>query len=194
MRLSDTAIRKSKAKDGDYKLSDGAGLYLLVKAAGNKHWGLKYRYAGKERVLALSKYPDVSLAEARRSRDEAKKTLAAGKDPVAERKLQAILAQENTFEAVARRRFETTKAKWTDVHAGDVIHSLERDVFPKIGPMPIISIKAPLILSVLQGVEARPAIETARRLRQRISAVFVFAIASGVGYVDPAAVVRAVYH
>ncbi len=77
------------------------------------------------------------LAEARRWRDDARKTPAAGRDPVAERKIQAILAQENTFEAVARRWFETTKAQWTEVHAGDVIHSLGRDVFPKIGPMPV---------------------------------------------------------
>jgi len=190
VRLSDTAVRKAKPKEGDYKLSDGAGLYLLVKVAGAKLWRLKYRYGGKERVLALGKYPEVTLAKARQGRDDAKKVLAAGQDPVAERKLQEILAQENTFESVARRWFEVTKSKWTEVHAADVIHSLERDVFPKIGPMAITSIKPPVVLAALREIEARPAIETARRVQQRISAVFVFAIASGVGHSDPAAVVR----
>ncbi|MDE3060721.1 MAG: DUF4102 domain-containing protein, partial [Pseudomonadota bacterium] len=105
MMLKDTAVRNAKAKEKMYRIFDGGGLYLEVLPAGGKYWRLKYRFAGKEKRLALGVYPDVSLADARDRRAEARKALAAGSDPgevKKEAKRLAILKGENTFEAVAR--------------------------------------------------------------------------------------------
>lgn len=125
-------------------------------------------------------------------RDVAKLHRLAGNDPgLVKRREQEALQEEsaNSFEAVARRWFEIKSSRWAKVHSYDVIHSLERDVFPKIGTLPIRHIKAPTVLAVLQKIEARSAIETAKRVCQRISAVFVYAIATGAAETDPAAMI-----
>ncbi|OEI84478.1 integrase arm-type DNA-binding domain-containing protein [Brucella sp. BO3] len=161
--------------------------------AGSKVWRFRYRFAGKPKVLSFDSYPEVSLAEARQLRDEARKLVKAGKDPAVERrKLKAGPPDPdaNTFERVARDWFELQKSSWVERHADDVITSLERDVFPHLGSTAINDITPPDVLEVLRNIEKRPAIETAHRVRQRMSAVFVFAIASGKGLNDPAAIVQ----
>jgi integrase len=190
--LSDVAVRQAKAKDKDYKLSDSEGLYLFVTKAGHRSWRLKYRFAGKERRLILGSYPEVSLKDAREKKLEARKLLAEGRDPGIEAKKAAItrnLAAANTFEVVARNWFSLQEDRWTPVHARDVITSLENEVFPWVGSLPVAEIDEPLILTVLRKIEKRGAIETAHRIRQRMSAVFVHGIAEGVAMRDPAAVV-----
>lgn len=191
--LSDTKIRGAKRAARPYKLADGGGLYLFVSTSGGKVWRLKYRFGGKEKLLSLGRYPDVSLAAARAQRDEAKRNLRDGRDPSAVKKEQAeaaVVAASNTFEKVARAWFDVNKGQWTDTHASDVIGSLERDVFPDLGAVPIGEITPPRVLKVLRAIEARPAIETARRIRQRMSAVFVYGIASSLCETDPAALVQ----
>lgn len=187
--LTDVQIRKAKPTDKPFRLTDGAGLHLFVTPAGGKLWRLRYEFGGKEKLLSLGPYPDVGLADARAARDEAKKILRAGRDPGVARK-QRVADAPNTFEAIARQWFGLQRERWTETHAGDVINSLERDVFPTLGVSPIKDIGAPAVLSLLRGIEARDARETAHRIRQRMSAVFVFAIASGLAETDPAAIVQ----
>lgn len=191
--LSDTKIRKAAAADKDYKLADEKGLYLLVRKTGGKLWRLKYRIAGKEKLLAIGAYPDVGLADARAVRDAARRLIAAGTDPSAEKKRSASAAKqkdENIFESVAREWHELNKGRWTEVHQYDVLHSLERDIFPVLGARPIAEIDAVEVLDVLRGIEKRGAIETAKRLRQRISGVFVLAISKRLVRDNPAAMLE----
>lgn len=176
--LKDVEIRKAKPRDKAYKLADSGGLHLFVTPRGHKSWRLKYRFAGKEKLLVLGAYPDISLAEARSRRDAAKKQLRDHIDPGLEArmaKLVAVTEQQQTFETVAREWHETQIGRWRPVHARDVITSLERDVFPHLGTLPMARIDEELVLAVLAKVEDRGAIETARRLLQRIQSVFSYA-------------------
>ncbi|MEP7350249.1 MAG: integrase arm-type DNA-binding domain-containing protein [Sphingorhabdus sp.] len=190
--LTDLAIRKAKPREKDYKLSDSGGLYLFVAKTGRLSWRLKYRFSGKERRLILGSYPLVALNDARRLREAAKLHLAEGRDPGVEaqkEKIQRAAAAACDFETLGRGWYELQRPRWTKIHAGDVIGSLEKEVFPWLGRLAIKDIDEPLILTVLRKIERRGAIETAHRVRQRISAVFVHAIAEGVATRDPAAVV-----
>ncbi|MHB1115235.1 tyrosine-type recombinase/integrase [Sideroxydans sp.] len=193
MKLTDTAIKKAKLEAKPYKLADGGGLFLLVQPNGAKYWRLKYRYAGKEKLLALGVYPDVTLKDARGRRDEARKLLANGSDPSAVKrtqKRQEKVSAANSFEAIARE-FHTMKSPiWTEHHATDWINTLEREAFPKFGSRPIIEIEAPDVLDVLRGIEARGAFEVRGRVLQRVRAVFAYAIASGRARHNPAAELR----
>lgn len=190
MKLSDTAVRKTKPTDKPYKMADGGGMYLEVMPNGSKYWRFKYRFAGKEKRLALGVYPDISLADARARRDDARKLLANGSDPGAvkqNQKRQAKISAANSFEALARE-FHTMKSPiWTPHHATDWINTLEREVFPKFGHCPITEIEAPDVLDVLRAIEARGAFEIRERVLQRVRAVYAYAIACGKARHNPAA-------
>jgi integrase len=181
--LTDTAIRRAKPRERPYKLADAGGLYLHVQPTGQRYWRLKYRHAGKEKVLALGVYPDVSLAKARAGRDDAKRLLKEGRDPVSTRKQQRRaqqVAAANTFESVAREWVDHQRARWTHDHAERVLGSLEKDVFPDIGSRPISEITArELLLTIRARVERRGATETAQRILQRCGAVFKYGIGEG---------------
>jgi integrase len=194
MALSDTAIRKAKAREKSYKLYDENNLFLLVHPKaddkGGKYWRLKYRYAGKERVLALGVYPEVTLAEARDKRDAARRLLRDGIDPSQKKRQdrrQARVDAENSFEVVAREWHAKQRPSWTKDHAERVLVSIEKDVFPRLGSRPIVQITAPEILDVLRVVEKRQALDVAGRVRQRVNAVFRYAIHSGILTHNPAA-------
>ena len=187
--LNDAKIRAAKPQDKPHKLTDSHRLYLLVKPSGSKLWKWSYSYDGKQKTLHFGVHPKVSLLDARVRRDEASVLLSEGRDPAVVRKLLVeanLEAGRQTFERVAREWFENARSKWALVHADDVFRSLERDVFPMIGALPIGELNAPIVLSVLREIESRGAIETAKRVRQRISGVFVFAIAKGLSQSDPA--------
>jgi integrase len=187
--LTDRKVRAAKPRAKSYKLTDSNRLYLLVTPGGGKLWRWNYDYDGKQKSMAFGAYPHVSLADARAKRDEAYSQLCEGHDPGVAKKLRIeanIEAGRQTFERVARDWHENAKAQWAKIHASDVIRSLERDVFPTIGDLPIAQLTPPLVLAVLREIEARGAIETAKRVRQRISAVFVYAIAQGIAKDDPA--------
>lgn len=191
--LTDAQIRKAKPAEKPYKLTDGGGLHLYVSPAGGRLWRVRYEVGGKEKLLSLGPYPEVSLADARHARDEAKRALRAGKDPGIVKKLSRATSVEqsaHTFEKVSREWFALQRSTWSATHAGDVIRSLERDVFPHIGDIGIRDLTAPVILKLLRDIEQRQAVETARRIRQRMSSVFVYAIASGIAEADPAAIVQ----
>ena len=127
MRLTDIACKNAKPSIRAYKKTDAHGLYLYVTPNGSRYWRLKYRFAGKERVLALGVYPEVSLLEAREKRERARKLLASDIDPVMARQQQkhmATISSEHTFEAVAREWHENQKEKWSVNYARDLMHRL----------------------------------------------------------------------
>lgn len=191
--LTDAAIRAAKPAGKPFRLTDAGGLYVHVTASGSELWRMRYEFDRKEKLLSFGPYPDVSLAEARDRRDGAKRLLREGRDPSLERKLRraaSLPTSATTFEAVARDWYARKAPAWAERHAADVLTSLERDVFPLVGPLPITEITPPIVLAVLRAIEARPAIETARRVRQRMSAVFVYGIASGICEADPGPLCR----
>src|SRR5215472_7061064 len=180
--LTDAQIRKAKAATKPYKLTDGGGLHLYVTPAGGKLWRLRYEFERKEKLLSIGPYSVVGLADARAAATDTKWLLREGRDPAVEKRLRrlgVITDGRTTFEAIAREWHELNKEHWVEVHANDVLRSLERDVFPDLGATPIKDIMPTNVLSVLRKIEDRCAVETARRIRQRMSAVFVYAIASG---------------
>lgn len=195
--LTDTAVKKAERRDKPYKMADSGGLFLYVAPSGSKSWRMKFRIGGKEKLLTFGPYPQVKLSEAREKRDEARHQIRENVDPSGGRRRAQEAAEQVrieetrqiTFEAAARAWHEMQRDRWAPVHAEDVITSLERDVFPGMGAKALASIDAPLVLKVLRAVEARGSIETARRLRQRISAVYALYISEGVVAVDPAAAV-----
>lgn len=179
MKLTATECKNAKPKDKPYKLADGGGMFLLVQPTGARYWRLKYRYANKEKLLALGVFPEVSLSEARQKRDAARKVLDAGDDPSnvkREKKRQTIEKSEQTFERVAREWHKKGSAKWTAGYAAKIMDSLEQNAFPSIGNRPIADISAKEMLDMLSKVEARGALEVASRVKQRCSAVFNYAI------------------
>lgn len=187
--LNDAQLRAAQPRERSYKLFDAHQLYLFVTPKGAKVWRINFRYDGKEKSLSLGPYPLIGLVDAREKRDEARKLLAEGVDPSVAKKLKFeanIEASRITFEKVAREWHEVNAPQWAKVHAAEVIRTLERDVFPSIGSLPIGALTPPKILEVLRAIEARSAIETAKRTRQRISAIYAYAIASGLAESDPA--------
>ncbi len=189
MPLTETAIKKAKPGDKPIKLSDGRGMYLLVNPVGSKLWRWKYRVLGKEKVLSLGGYPDVSLAQARDGVDKARKTLAAGDDPMAKRKADKVAsrtAAENSFEAVARKWWANWKPARSEQHAGQVMRRFEANVFPHIGGRPVSEIQAPELVTMLKGIEARGVSDLAKRALQTSSQVFRYAIAHGLAKRNPA--------
>lgn len=186
--LSNAAVRAARPKSRAYKLYDERGLFLFVAPSGLRSWRLRYRIEGREKLLCLGQWPDVQLLAARERAEEARALIAQGVDPALQSR-RAASVPICTFEALARAWHAHQRDRWTDRHAADVIDSLARDVFPVIGDLPVGAITAPAILALLRDIEARGCIETARRIRQRISAVFAFAIAEGLASADPSAYV-----
>ena len=188
MPLTDSAIRKAKPADKPVRLFDSGGLYLEISASGAKLWRLKYRFGGKEKRLALGIYPDISLANARERRDDARKLLANEIDPGEHRKVQRAAKAEratNSFEAVAREWLAKYSPRWASSHSSKIVKRLENDVFPWIGPRPIADITPPEILKVLHRIEGRGAHDTAHRALQNCGQVFRYGVATGRVLSDP---------
>jgi len=188
--LTEIAIRKAKPRIKQYKLGDSGGLYLLIKPDGAKYWRAKYRHGGKEKLLSFGVYPPVTLAEARAERDKAKVLLKQGLDPIASRKRrrrEMEIATANTFEVVARDWVQRQQHQWVSDHTARVLESLVANVFGDLGSRPIKDITPPDLLATLRKIENRGALETAQRVLQRCSAVFRYAIASGICVTNPAA-------
>ncbi len=181
MKLNDVAVRKAKPEAKSYKMADGGGMYLEVMPNGSKYWRLKYRIAGKEKRLALGVYPDITLADARERREQARKLIANGTDPGAVKQTQKRLAKigaANTFEAVAREWTENRSNNWTEGHKALTLRTLEQDAFPSLGNRPIAEITPSELLAAIRAIEKRGALEISGRVLQRCSAVFRYAIAT----------------
>ncbi|MET4133386.1 integrase [Porphyrobacter sp. MBR-155] len=187
--LTDKAVRAAAPKDKAYKVSDRGGLFLHISPKNHKSWRFKYRQEGKEQLLTIGVYPEVSLAEAREKRNDARKLLREGRDPRIAAKRAKLVGGSGTFqtfEQAAREWHTVQKPKWKPVHANDVITSLERDIFPHLGTMPMDVIDKPLLLSVLKKIEGRGSIETARRVKQRVASIYRYVNAHGAGLENPA--------
>lgn len=191
--LTDTAIRAAKPRDKSYKLFDGGGLYLEVTPGGTRLWRFKYRFAGKERKLALGKYPETTLAKARKRRSEARDQLAEGFDPSATRRAAREASERavtDTFEAVAREYHNKQRGTWAPSNADLFLRRLEKDVFPWLGQRSVSEITALEILECLRRVEKRGAIETAHRVQRSCGQVLRYAVVTGRAKSNPAADLR----
>jgi integrase len=191
MPLTDVAIRTAKPREKPYKLADQDGLFLLVQPSGGRLWRLKFRRDGKEQKLSLGVYPDVTLKEARERRDEARKLLANGKDPVLEQKrakLTQSISNANTFSLIGKELIEKDKRE------GKAAATIEKSEWllslfePSIGSLPVAEISPPELLAGLKRVEARGRFETAKRMRSFAGRVFLYAAATGRASNNPASV------
>jgi len=179
--LSALKIDKAKPQEKEVKLYDGGGLFLLITPSGGKLWNLKYRYGGKEKKLALGAYPIVSLEAARQRREDAKKLPANGVDPGEMKKVLKSAAKDkaaNKFEVVAREWHHkfSSAGKWSPTHAADILHRLEKDIFPPLGSRPISEIKPLDLLKVLERLAGRGTLDTAHRLRHHCGMIFRYAV------------------
>jgi len=190
--LSDIAVRNAKPKVKPYKMSDGEGLFLLITPSGSKYWRLKYFFAAKEKLLALGVYPDVTLADARERRAQARKALAAGNDPgevKKEAKRLLIDKHSHTFEVVAREWHENRLVKWTALYAKKTLKRMETHVFPKLGTRPIADISPHELLSIMRTIEEHSA-DLAHRQLQICGQIFSFAVVTQRATFNPAASLR----
>lgn len=183
MALTDLKVRKAQPKEKAYKLVDGLGLYLQVTKNGGKWWRFKYLFEGKEKLLSLGVYPDISLAEARNRRQEARTMVAKGIDPSADRKVvkeQKAERLANSVESIAREwhKHMIGNKAWSADHAATIMTRLEKDVFPWIGSKPLAEVTAKEIKAILDRVRSRGVIETARRVRTIMGQVYTYAIAT----------------
>ncbi|HCD6062793.1 TPA: tyrosine-type recombinase/integrase [Klebsiella oxytoca] len=186
MALTDIKVRTAKPTDKQYKLTDGNGMHLLVHPNGSRYWRLQYRFGGKQKMLALGVYPEVSLAEARARRDEARKLLANSIDPGDKKKNDKVeLEEARTFEQLAVEWHATNK-KWSEEHSRRVLKSLEDNLFPAIGKRNIAELKTRDLLAPIKAVELSGRLEVASRLQQRTTAIMRYAVQSGLLDYNPA--------
>lgn len=193
MALTDTAIRSAKGGEHPVKLTDGGGLYLLVKPSGSRLWRMQFRYAGKQKLLTFGAYPEVSLKDARRRRDEAREALAAGSDPTIKVRLEKLAkhtANANTFGVLADEYVAKMEREGRAEATINKIKWLLDFARPLLGDRPISEISAAEVLAALRKVEVRGRLESARRLRSTIGSVFRYAIATARAENDPTFALR----
>lgn len=179
MALTDTAVKNAKPGPKRKRLRDDRGLFLEISPSGGKWWRFRYTFQGKENMLSLGTYPEVTLAEAREKREVTRRLISQGIDPSVERKKEKEGLDADSFEAIAREWHEKFKPQWTGNHAARILRRLDVDIFPWLGVRPIAQITAPELLAAIRRIESRGAIETAHRAMQNCGQVFRYAIATG---------------
>jgi len=195
MSLADTRIRTAKPEGTPYKLTDGGGLHIEVRPTGSKLWRYRFRLHGKESIYAIGEYPAITLADARKARDDAKALVQQGINPAHDRKLnrlKAAHASRETFEAVAEEWAESRAAtsKWSESYQRDVKRILRDDLFPAFGRLPMRQIKAAHLLAALKNIEKRGAVTVAARARFLSSEIWRYAVATLRADTDLAASLR----
>ena len=188
MPLTDTTIRNAKPGEKPVKMYDERGLFVIVSLAGGKWWRFRYSFDGKEKLLSLGVYPDVSLRDAREKGDAARKRIAQGADPGAERKAvkaDRVALTASSFEAVCRKWLAERKGSVEAAQHVKTLARMEHDVFPWLGAKAISEISSPDVLTVLRRIDERGARYTAHRVRSEISRAFRYAIANGWAERDP---------
>lgn len=178
--LTDRQVRNAKPGEKPYKLPDERGLHLLVTPAGHRSWRWRYQKDGRERLVVLGSYPEMSLREAREARDDRRQDLRNGKP--------APPPTGPTFAEVAREWHRVNAPRWKPHHAADVLARLETHIFPKLGETPIAEVMAPALLDALRAVEKRSP-DVAHRIRGRVESIFAFAIGAGHCATNPAAMI-----
>ncbi|HBQ0576747.1 TPA: tyrosine-type recombinase/integrase [Klebsiella variicola] len=189
--LTNNEILKAKPREKDFTLHDGDGLFLLVKTTGKKLWRFRYQrpISGSRTNLSLGSYPSLTLATARKIRDQHLTTLAQGMDPQQQQELaseQRQIELDSIFSTVAANWFQIKSRSVTEDYAKDIWRSLDKDVFPAIGSIPVQEIKARTIVEALEPIKARGALETVRRLVQRINEIMIYAVNTGLIDANPA--------
>ncbi|CAK9884222.1 MAG: Prophage integrase IntS [Candidatus Erwinia impunctatus] len=172
----------SRGKEKPYKLSDGGGLFLLVNPNGARYWRLKYRFGGKEKLLALGVYPAVSLSDARSKREDAKRIIAAGGDPMQDKKADReakVTSIQNCFEVIAIEWHSHKKNNWSNGYADDILEYLKKDIFPFIGKRAVNEIKPAEMLDVLRKMEQRGVLDKLKKTRQACRQIFTYAVITG---------------
>jgi integrase len=195
MPLTDIKVRALRPKATDFKVADGEGLYLLVKTTEAKRWRFAYRFGGKQKTLALGVNPRVSLLDARRARDAAKRTLAEGNDPSIERKVEKqkkSLAAGNTFKVVATEWYDLKKPGWAPSYAVRLKSRLDEDLLEPLGARLISDIRPLEMLDVLRAIENRGAVEMAKRVKQMASGIFCYGMATERCLSDPTASLKGI--
>lgn len=181
--LTNAAAQAAGARSRAYKLHDQGGLHLLVRPTGSKSWQQKYRWRGREKLLTLGQFPEVRVERARILQAHAKDLLESGIDPAnAARKAET----PGTFEDLARTWYRTNLPAWSPAHAGDVLGSLERDIFPELGARGAGAIGPRELLEAVRSIERRGCSATAHRVRQRLAEIFAFGKAEGLVDDNPA--------
>lgn len=183
------AIREARMANKNQKVFDGHGLFLMIRPSGSASWKWNYRFEGKQKTLTLGSYPVITLREARQKYFEAKRILENNQDPCTQKqeiKLKRKMATTNTFEHIAREWHRQQLPRWKPDHASNVLKSLEKDAFPKLGNQPLVDIKAPIILTTIRAIESRGVGDTASRVLQRIRSIFNYAIQTGRADENPA--------
>ena len=189
MALSDTAIKKAKATEKAYSMSDGEGLYLWVTPSGGKLWRWGYRFESKEKLMSFGKYPDVSLAQARERHKEARRLLASKIDPMAQRKADKTVertASENSFANVAARWLKHWSVGKSSRHVLQVTRRMDADILPRLGTRPIAEIKAPEVVEMVISIQTRGARDIAKRALETVGQIFGYGIAHGYAEYNPA--------
>ncbi|MCT4714763.1 integrase arm-type DNA-binding domain-containing protein [Enterobacteriaceae bacterium H18W14] len=187
MALTDTKLRTAKPEAKEYSLVDGDGMFLLIHPNGSKYWRFRFRFGGKQHLMAFGVYPETSLADARQKREEARRLVAAGVDPrehkraVKEEQAKEVI----TFESVARD-WHGSNQKWSESHSGRVLKRLEDNLFDAIGKRNIAELKTRDLLIPIKAVEMSGRLEVAARLQQRTTAIMRFAVQSGLIDYNPA--------
>jgi len=189
MAFTDTEIRKAKSKDKAYRMSDGGGLYLWLTPAGGKLWRWKYRHNGEEKLMSFGKYPDVSLALARERRNDARKLLAAGTDPMVQRKADKV-AIENSFRSIASLWLEHWQHGKSPRHVDSTKRRLTANILPSLGARPIAEIEAPELVAMTKAIEQRGARDIAKRALETTGQIFRYGIAHGYARRNPASEIR----
>lgn len=185
MPLTDTAVRQAKPRDKDYSLTDSAGLALFVAAKGAKSWHFRFSWHGRQPRISLGTYPEISLKQARERRDQARALVAKGIDPRSarrEEKLTASTGAVKTFEVVAEEWYDFKAPRMVAARKGGATQSrmyLDKDLIPSLGKLPVSDIRRSDVLSTMRRVEARGALNVARKCRSWLNEIFRFAIASG---------------
>ncbi|MFT4046932.1 MAG: integrase arm-type DNA-binding domain-containing protein [Solimonas sp.] len=193
--LTDTAIKRARPTDKPYRLTDDRGLFMLVNPNGSRWWRYSYTVAGKRNTMSLGVYPDTGLADARQRLEDARRLIARGIDPVAQKKADKTTTAErtaNTFEAVAREWLAVKQHEWAASHYDKEALRLEKHAFPWIGDRPMAEIEVDDYLPCIKRVFAAGHLEQAHRLREQLSRVSRYAIATNRAKLDPAHALSAV--
>lgn len=186
--MNDTQIRALKPREKSYRVADGGGLYVQIEPSGGKLWRLAYRHLGKQKTLAIGRYPEVGLQEARARRDDAKRLLSDGIDPAENRKAEkrkAELAANTTFGSVAKAWYAVQKTRWVESYASRIWGRIEDDLLPDLGERPINTITPLEMLDVLRKIEDRGAVESAKRIKQYASHIFQYGVILSMCERDP---------
>ena len=187
-RLTELSIKQAKPKEKQYKLTDGEGMYLRVYPNGSKYWQLQYWFDGKQKILSIGVWPDVSLINAREKRYEAKKKIKDGINPIEEKRKERqdtldqahkvnleTQKQKTTFRLVAQEWYKRVSLQWTEKHSKNVLRSLQYYVYPDFGERPISEITKQDVIANLRKLESKGIHETCYRVRQKLEAIFEYA-------------------